>query len=33
MPTTVRDLQRFKAEGRRFAMLTCYDFPTAPISG
>lgn len=31
MPTTVRDLARFKAEGRRFAMLTAYDFPTARI--
>ncbi|MDA8296859.1 MAG: 3-methyl-2-oxobutanoate hydroxymethyltransferase [Actinomycetota bacterium] len=25
MPITVRDLRRFKAEGRRFAMLTSYD--------
>ena len=31
MPTTVRDLARAKAEGRRFAMLTCYDYPTAAI--
>jgi 3-methyl-2-oxobutanoate hydroxymethyltransferase len=28
---TIRDLQGFKAEGRRFAMLTAYDFPTAQI--
>ena len=27
--TTVPDILRFKAEGRRFAMLTAYDFPTA----
>jgi 3-methyl-2-oxobutanoate hydroxymethyltransferase len=27
--TTVRDLQTFKREGRRFAVLTAYDFPTA----
>ncbi len=25
MPITARDLRRFKAEGRRFAMLTSYD--------
>ena len=31
MPTTVRDLARAKAEGRRFAMLTAYDFPTARL--
>src|SRR3989440_3420395 len=31
MPVTVRDLARFKSEGRRFAMLTAYDFPTARI--
>jgi 3-methyl-2-oxobutanoate hydroxymethyltransferase len=31
MPVTVRDLARFKAQGRRFAMLTAYDFPTARI--
>ena len=30
-PVTVRDLARFKSEGRRFAMLTAYDFPTARI--
>ena len=29
--TTVLDLQRFKAEGRRFAMLTCYDFTMARL--
>ena len=29
--TTVLDLQRFKAEGRRFAMLTAYDFTTARL--
>jgi 3-methyl-2-oxobutanoate hydroxymethyltransferase len=27
--TTVPDVLRFKAEGRRFAMLTAYDYPTA----
>ncbi len=26
---TAPDLRRFKAEGRRFAMLTCYDYLTA----
>jgi 3-methyl-2-oxobutanoate hydroxymethyltransferase len=31
MPTTIQDLRAWKAEGRRFAMLTCYDFPTAQI--
>jgi 3-methyl-2-oxobutanoate hydroxymethyltransferase len=31
MPTTVRDLARFKSESRRFIMLTAYDFPTARI--
>jgi 3-methyl-2-oxobutanoate hydroxymethyltransferase len=31
MPTTVLDLQRFKDEGHRFAMLTCYDFQSAQI--
>jgi 3-methyl-2-oxobutanoate hydroxymethyltransferase len=31
MPFTVRDLARCKAEGRRFAVLTAYDFPTARI--
>src|SRR5438067_9409089 len=29
--TTVRDLREWKRQGRRFAMLTCYDFPTAQI--
>jgi 3-methyl-2-oxobutanoate hydroxymethyltransferase len=31
MSVTVRDLARFKLEGRRFAMLTAYDYPTASI--
>jgi 3-methyl-2-oxobutanoate hydroxymethyltransferase len=29
--TTIRDLAAWKREGRRFAMLTAYDFPTAQI--
>ena len=29
--TTVNDLATWKREGRRFAMLTAYDFPTAQI--
>jgi len=29
--TTVLDLRRFKAEGRRFAMLTAYDYPIARL--
>jgi 3-methyl-2-oxobutanoate hydroxymethyltransferase len=29
--TTIRDLAAWKYEGRRFAMLTAYDFPTAQI--
>jgi 3-methyl-2-oxobutanoate hydroxymethyltransferase len=29
--TTVRDLARCKSEGKRFAMLTAYDFPTARL--
>lgn len=29
--TTVLDLQRYKAEGRRFAMLTAYDFTMARL--
>ncbi len=29
--TTVLDLQRFKAEGRRFAMLTAYDYTTSRL--
>ncbi|MDP9343886.1 MAG: 3-methyl-2-oxobutanoate hydroxymethyltransferase [Actinomycetota bacterium] len=31
MHTTAQDLRSWKQEGRRFAMLTCYDFPTAQI--
>lgn len=31
MGTTVRDFSRFKADGKRFVMLTAYDFPTARI--
>jgi 3-methyl-2-oxobutanoate hydroxymethyltransferase len=31
MPTTVLDLRRFKDEGRRFVMLTCYDYQCAQI--
>jgi 3-methyl-2-oxobutanoate hydroxymethyltransferase len=29
--TTIRDLRELKQQGKRFAMLTCYDFPTAQI--
>ncbi|HEX9890836.1 MAG TPA: 3-methyl-2-oxobutanoate hydroxymethyltransferase [Actinomycetota bacterium] len=29
--TTIHDLARWKAEGRKFPMLTAYDFPTARI--
>jgi 3-methyl-2-oxobutanoate hydroxymethyltransferase len=29
--TTVLDVQRFKEEGRRFAVLTAYDYPSAKI--
>jgi len=29
--TTVHDLRAWKAEGRKFTMLTAYDFPTAQI--
>jgi 3-methyl-2-oxobutanoate hydroxymethyltransferase len=29
--TTVLDLQRLKAEGKRFAMLTAYDYTTAQL--
>jgi 3-methyl-2-oxobutanoate hydroxymethyltransferase len=29
--TTIRDLGAWKREGRRFVMLTAYDFPTAQI--
>ncbi|MGH2635366.1 MAG: 3-methyl-2-oxobutanoate hydroxymethyltransferase [Actinomycetota bacterium] len=31
MTVTIHDLRTWKAEGRRFAMLTAYDFPTAQI--
>jgi 3-methyl-2-oxobutanoate hydroxymethyltransferase len=31
MSVTVHDLRQWKAERRRFAMLTAYDFPTATI--
>jgi 3-methyl-2-oxobutanoate hydroxymethyltransferase len=31
MSVTVHDLHRWKAEGKRFAMLTAYDYPTAQI--
>ena len=31
MTVTIRDLQAWKAESTRFAMLTAYDFPTAKI--
>ncbi|MEW6059184.1 MAG: 3-methyl-2-oxobutanoate hydroxymethyltransferase [Actinomycetota bacterium] len=31
MSVTIHDLQHWKAEGRRFAMLTAYDCPTARI--
>lgn len=31
MRTTIRDLARFKAENRRFAVLTAYDYLTAAI--
>ncbi|HET9848397.1 MAG TPA: 3-methyl-2-oxobutanoate hydroxymethyltransferase [Candidatus Dormibacteraeota bacterium] len=29
MPTTIRDLRKWKTEGRKFTMLTAYDFTTA----
>ncbi|MGH2739996.1 MAG: 3-methyl-2-oxobutanoate hydroxymethyltransferase [Actinomycetota bacterium] len=29
--TTIRDLSAWKAQGKRFAMLTAYDYPTARI--
>jgi 3-methyl-2-oxobutanoate hydroxymethyltransferase len=29
--TTIRDLRDWKQQGKRFVMLTCYDFPTAQI--
>ena len=31
MNVTIHDLRSWKAEGKRFAMLTAYDFPTAQI--
>jgi 3-methyl-2-oxobutanoate hydroxymethyltransferase len=31
MSVTIHDLRAWKAEGKRFAMLTAYDFPTAQI--
>ena len=31
MTVSIHDLRAWKAEGRRFAMLTAYDFPTAQI--
>ena len=31
MRTTIRDLARFKQEGRRFPVLTAYDYTTASI--
>ena len=31
MTTTIRDLARMKAEGRKFVMLTAYDYATAQI--
>jgi 3-methyl-2-oxobutanoate hydroxymethyltransferase len=31
MTVTINDLKTFKAEGKRFVMLTAYDFPTAKI--
>jgi 3-methyl-2-oxobutanoate hydroxymethyltransferase len=31
MTTTIRDLRAWKTEGRRWVMLTAYDFPTAQI--
>ncbi|MDE2899773.1 MAG: 3-methyl-2-oxobutanoate hydroxymethyltransferase [Chloroflexota bacterium] len=31
MRVTTRDVQRFKAQGERFPMLTAYDFPTARL--
>jgi 3-methyl-2-oxobutanoate hydroxymethyltransferase len=31
MSVTVQDLRAWKSEGRRFAMLTAYDYPTARI--
>lgn len=31
MPTTIRDLRAWKAQGWRFAVLTAHDYPTARI--
>ena len=31
MRVTTRDVQRFKAQGERFPVLTAYDFPTARL--
>src|SRR5438132_3769795 len=31
MSVTVQDLRAWKSEGRRYAMLTAYDYPTARI--
>ena len=31
MTVTIHELRTWKAEGKRFAMLTAYDFPTAQI--
>jgi 3-methyl-2-oxobutanoate hydroxymethyltransferase len=31
MGVTIHDLRTWKSEGKRFAMLTAYDFPTAQI--
>ena len=31
MTVSIHDLRTWKSEGRRFAMLTAYDFPTAQI--
>jgi 3-methyl-2-oxobutanoate hydroxymethyltransferase len=31
MTVTIHDLRAWKAQGKRFAMLTAYDFPTAKI--
>lgn len=31
MAISIRDVARFKVEGRKFAMLTAYDFPTARL--
>ena len=31
MAISIRDVARFKVEGRKFSMLTAYDFPTARL--